>query len=127
MRVRLTPTELADILTGLIRDETGMVWVDIPDACIQREAPRLVLANPNIVRYGDRHAKLTSTQHAILRFVLSQGASEHEDVIHAVWGRAGTTSGNLATQCSLASKRLLDAGIPASLSAADGHVTFNQP
>lgn len=126
MRVCLTPTELADILSGLIRDETGMVCLEIPDACIAREAPRLIIANPNIVRYGNRHAVLTPTQHAVIHFVLLHGLSaSQQDVIDAVWMGKDISQSEIRKVCSKISVRLLNAGIPFSVSAAVGHVTIN--
>lgn len=126
MRVFLTPTELADMLARLVRDETGMVCLEIPEACIQRESPRLVLAAPNLVRYGDRQAALTPTQHALVRCVLAAGGSvSHQDAIDSVWLGTEISESRLRKVCSEVSERFLNAGVAAALSAASGHVTIN--
>jgi hypothetical protein len=90
-----------------------------------RPAADLVLANPNIVRYDDRHARLTATQHAILRYVLSRGPAPFGDLQDSVWLGRQVSDATIRRECSRASTRLLEADIPYELSAAGGCVSLS--
>jgi len=112
VRVDWTPDEVAEAMRILTQS--------MLDAARGRESSGLTLANPLIVRYEDRQTKLTSTQHALLRYVLSHGATEFETLIEAVWFGKPVSDANLRKVCSDISTRFFDADIPYSLSAKAG-------
>lgn len=125
MRVSLTPGELADMLAGMLRDETGTVWLDIPDACIQRDSPRLVLSHPQIVRYDDRHTRLTSIQYALVRFIDSHGPADFDEVKESVWLK-NVSDKRVANTCSEISATLSDAGIPVEVSSEGSMISIRE-
>lgn len=128
MRVRLTPSELAEIIAGASQDAAGMVELEIPDECVDRDCPRLILAHPQIVRYDDRHARLTPTQYAIVRFALREGGSaEFGDIRQAVWLGKPVADKAIQNECSRISGRLAAAGIPCTVTTTGSRVTLDFP
>ena len=114
------------MLTTSTRDETGLVVLEVPDDAIVDRGDRLILANPQLVRYGDRHVRLTPTQHAILRFVSSNGPSDFEAVIDAVWIGKTVSDSCVRSVCSRASILFVEAGIPYSLTTRGGCVALER-
>ncbi len=125
MRIHLTPTEWVQVVAEAFRDESGMLVIDVPDSCVQRDEPRIVIANPNIIRFDDRHTQLTSLQHALIRFLVSVGfTAEFEDVKAAVWLDPQVEDGTVRSECSRISKQFRKAGIPWKLSTRGGKTSL---
>ncbi len=122
MRVALTPSELATMLVASIRDDSGMIQLEIPDGAVENHSPRLILANPQLVRYGKVQIRLTGTEHAVVRYVLSNGTSEFGDVIEGVWLGKPISDKTVTHVCSNISRQFLDAGIPYEVSSRGGFV-----
>lgn len=126
MRVLLTPSELADAISASTRDNNGMVELEFPDDAVAPRDDRPILADPQLVRYGDRQVKLTPTEHAIVRFVLEHGPSEVEAVIDAVWWRKEITDKCVRSHASRVTCQFFDAGIPFELTTRGGFVSIQR-
>lgn len=79
MHVSLTPAEFAEIVAESVRDETGMLLLNIPDACIERDLPRIPLFRVRRPEVYDRlrgyldsddSARLTSQMRSVLQVLL---------------------------------------------------------
>ena len=113
-----SPSEIAEgirILTAaLLAEATG-------------HGSQLVLAHPQIVRYGDRHARLTATPYALLRFLLSRGTSvEFDDAREAVWLGRPVSDKRIMNACSEASSALMEAGIPYEVTCEASMVSLRE-
>jgi hypothetical protein len=128
VRILLTPTELADIVAGSSRDESGMIRLDIPDRCVAEDDElRLILANPQIVRYGDKHVRLTATPYALIRYVLSAGGSaEIDDVKRAVWLGAKRSDGRVRGLVHQINAAFTAAGLPCPASSTGSRITIQE-
>lgn len=127
LRVCMTPSEFADLVASATRDDAGMVRFAVPEECVDRESPRLVLAHPCLVRYEDKQTELTSLQHAVLRFLLSRGGSvDVGEALSAVWLDPEIEDSTVRGECSRLTKRLRKAGIPYKVSSRGGKISLLQ-
>jgi hypothetical protein len=115
--VKWSPEEMAEAMRAITQA--------LLSEAMGRESSGLVLANPLIVRYYDRHAKLTPTEHALVRYVHSRGPADFDEVRQVVWMK-NVSDKRIANVCSEITGKFSDVGMPFEVSAEGSVVSIRK-
>jgi hypothetical protein len=85
---------------------------------------RLVLAHPQIVRYDDRHARLTTTQYAVVRLLLAHGSRDFDQIRDSVWLGKPVSDKRIANVCCEITANFCDNDVPYEVTAEGGRVSL---
>lgn len=126
MRIDLPGGVAADYSAAEIAQAIHILTNALAAQAAGHDLLRLSFAHPQIVRYDDRHVRLSATPYALVRFAHSRGGSVDLDDAKAFVWMKDISDKRVRNVCSEATIAFADAGIPIEVTAQGSMVTVRE-